>query len=162
MSIGTIPGNQVLLTKEEILAQLGEHDIMADLPYTVQAKLIFLIESLGVGNTTSTNTLQEKIDKMLEYLTPPKTCVATSATVGTSQSTLISAEAEGSTRKGFSIFNASTTATIYIDYLTGVSSTKKKLQLPPLYFWEPETIYQGNVYAVSTEANTTVEVRIER
>lgn len=161
MGIGTLPGTETLITRELLLEQIGEHMPEINLPYTVQAKLIFLIEQLGLDTPEETSSLNAKVDQLIKYTAPPTICAASSVTLGTTQQIIITAEEEGIIRKSFSIFNESPN-TVYIDYVTGVSSTVKKLQLPPLYFWEPEVIYQGNIFAVAGAENTNIEIRIER
>lgn len=162
MAIGNLPQRENVLLNNKILEQLGEDVSNPNLPYTVQAKLIYLIENLGLTGDIPDSTIQGQLTQLMEYLKPPTTCVESSLVMTGQQQLIIAAEIEGSTRKGYTIFNESTTATIYIDYVSGVSSTKKKLQLPPLYFWEPTVIYQGDIYAITSQANSTIEVRIER
>lgn len=135
---------------------------IGNLPLTVQAKLIYLIENLGLDNEDNNSTIQAQLDSIMSFLSPSTVCESLSLNVSTSEIVLIAAETTGNIRKAFSVFNESATAIVYIDYVTGVTSTKKKLQLPPLFYWEPEICYQGIVYAVSSEINTPVEIRIER
>ena len=162
MAIGNLPQLENVLLNRQLLEQIGEDMTHGNLPYTVQAKLIYLIENLGLGSEQNNGTIQAQLDEIVSYLTPPTTCTSISVAVGTEQITLIAAEIEGSRRKGFTVFNESPTAIIYVDFVTGVTTTKKKLQLPPLFFWEPAVIFQGAVYAISSEANANVEVRVER
>lgn len=135
---------------------------IGNIPFTVQAKLIYLIENLGISEDENTQTTNEKLDAIMSFLSPPTTCETLSLNVAQSEIVLIAAELAGSIRKSFSVFNESTTAILYVDYATGVTATRKKLQLPPLYYWTPENCYQGIIYGVSSEANTPVEIRIER
>lgn len=135
---------------------------IGNLPLSVQAKLIFLIENLGISEEENTQTTNDKLDLIMSYLSPPTTCQAISLILGTTEQTIIPVEEIGVIRKGFSIFNESTTAIVYIDFVQGVNANQKKLQLPPLFLWEPEKIYQGEIFAISSEVNTPIEVRIER
>ena len=58
----------------------------------------------------------------------------------------------------FSIYNASTTNTIYVNTGTTVSTSNYRFLLPPQFMYENETPYRGAVTAVTASGTASVQV----
>ncbi|MEE3716277.1 hypothetical protein V2H45_05915 [Tumidithrix elongata RA019] len=89
--------------------------------------------------------------------TPSTNPVVASATIGTSSSQILAANA---TRQSFSVYNNSN-RTIALGFVTGVTLTANYFTLIPanaLYEWSQEAIPTGAIFAIASGANAAVQI----
>lgn len=160
MAVYNIPvsSTEIKVRLQELLDSIGVNTEVPGLPFTAQAKLTYLIENLiqqdSQGNNIQLAATMERLRLISE---PPTTVNQETITVGTTVSKIINAETTA-IRKGFSIYNPSSTATISIGYVAATTSSNRKLVLQPGFYYEDPDKWQGEVYALSSSGNVSLLV----
>lgn len=128
------------------------------LPYTVQSKLNYLIESLVIppSNDPNASTLSSLVEELIEIVSPPELEVLSTINLGTT-TTLIVPVVEPIRKKFFIHNNGSTN--VFIDYVDTVSSTNYFLLIKPQSAIIDEINDQRAVYARSLSGTNQIKVR---
>lgn len=128
------------------------------LPYTVQSKLNYLIESLVLppADNPDAATLNSLVEELIGIVSPPS--FETKATINVGASATLIIPAVLPMRKKFFIHNSGTT-NIYVDYIDTVSSTSYFLLIKPSTAIIDEINDQRDVFAISASGTNSVKIR---